>query len=287
MNHMRGSVVKALDRLMLAQAHLTSYYRGRKNRKPFDGVRKYCMFIGYPRSGHSLIGSLLDAHPNAIVAHELDALKFIEAGFDKDQLYQLLLDNSRRFTRKGREWTGYNYEVPGQWQGRFDKLLVIGDKKGGRSTLRLAANPELLHQLRKTVATNVKFVHTIRNPYDNIATMHKRALEHDRNQALSATVEDYFSRCEMNANLKERLENCTVFDVRHESFVEDPKFLLRKLCGFLDLGYDEDYLEDCASIVFTSSHKSRYDIEWDAETLAAVRAGILRFDFLTGYSYEE
>ena len=41
------------------------------------------MFIGYPRSGHSLIGSLLDVHPNAIVAHELDALKFVGAGFGK------------------------------------------------------------------------------------------------------------------------------------------------------------------------------------------------------------
>src|SRR4051812_27120158 len=96
MNQMRGSVVKALDRLMVAQAYLTSYCRGRKNRKLFDGVRKYCMFIGYPRSGHSLIGSLLDAHSNAIIAHELDALKFIGAGCDKNQLYQLLLDNSRR-----------------------------------------------------------------------------------------------------------------------------------------------------------------------------------------------
>jgi hypothetical protein len=287
MNQMRGKVVKVLDRLMLAQAYLTSYYRGRKNRKLFDGATNYCMFIGYPRSGHSLIGSLLDAHPNVIIAHELDALKFVEAGFDRDRLYQLLLDNSRRFSRKGREWTGYNYEVPGQWQGRFDKLLVIGDKKGGRSTLRLAENLELLHQLRKTVATDVKFVHTIRNPYDNIATMYRRALEQDSNHPLSATVEDYFSRCEMNANLKERLENGAVFDVRHESFVEDPKFLLRELCGFLGLGYDQDYLEDCASVVFTSSHKSRYEIEWNAETLAAVQAGICRFDFLTGYSYED
>jgi hypothetical protein len=78
-----------------------------------------------------------------------------------------------------------------------------------------------------------------------------------------------------------------VFDVHHESFVEDPKFLLRELCGFLSLDCDEDYLEDCASIVFTSSHKSRYGIEWDAETLATVRASISRFGFLTGYSYEE
>jgi hypothetical protein len=287
MNQMRESIVKARDRLMLTQAYLVSSYRGRKNRNLFDGVETYCMFIGYPRSGHSLIGSLLDAHPSAIIAHELDALKFVAAGFNKDQLYQLLLDNSRRFARKGRAWTGYTYGVPGQWQGRFDKVRVIGDKKGGRSTLQLAENPELLHRLRKTVATDIRFIHTIRNPYDNIATMHKRAREHNHNQALSAAVEDYFSRCEMNANLKERLERGVVLDVRHESFVEDPKSKLRELCSFVGLGYEKDYLEGCASIVFSSSHKSRYDIEWDTAALAAVRAGISRYGFLKGYSYEE
>lgn len=287
MNQMRRSAVRALDRLMMTQSYLASFYRGRENRELFDGIGTYCMFIGYPRSGHSLIGSLLDAHPSAIIAHELDALKFIEAGFNKNQLYQLLLDNSRRFARKSRQWTGYTYEVPGQWQGRFDKLRVIGDKKGGRSTLRLAENPELLHRLRKTVATDIRFIHTIRNPYDNIATMHKRALEHARNQALNTTIEDYFSRCQMNANLKERLENGVVLDVRHESLVEDPTSLLHDLCAFLRLGCEKDYLEGCASIVFSLPHKSRYDIEWDPETLATVRAGIRRFSFLEGYSYEE
>lgn len=114
------------------------------------------MFIGYPRSGHSLVGSLLDAHQHAIVAQELDALRFVEAGFGRYQLYQLLLDNFRRFAWRGREWTGYACEVSNQWQGRFDELHVIGYKKCGRSTLRLAEDPGLLHRLQKTVATGIK-----------------------------------------------------------------------------------------------------------------------------------
>ena len=272
---------------MLAWAYLASYYKGRENRRLFEGIETYCMFIGYPRSGHSLIGSLLDAHPNAIIAHELDALKFFKAGFGKHQLYQLLLDNSRRFARRGRGWTGYAYEVPHQWQGRFDELRVIGDKKGGRSTIRLAEDPELLHRLQKALATEIKFVHAVRNPYDNVATMHKRALEHGYNLALMATVEDYISRCEMNAGLKKRLEKGKMLDIRHESFIRDPKSSLRELCHLLDLGHEEDYLEDCASIVFESPHRSRYDIEWDTASLAAVREGIERFDFLKGYSYED
>jgi len=285
-NRIRRVAASVRDQLALARAYPTSYYKGRENKELFGGVGTYCMFIGYPRSGHSLVGSLLDAHPHAIVAHELDALRFVEAGFGRYQLYQLLLDNSQRFARRGREWTGYAYEVPNQWQGRFDELRVIGDKKGGRSTLRLAEAPGLLHRLQKTVATGIKFIHTIRNPYDNIATMHKRALEHDPDRTLGDTAEDYLSRCEMNAGLKERLESGAVLDVRHESFVENPKSSLRELCDFLGLEYDEVYLADCASIVFGSPRKSRHAVEWDDETFAAVGAGIERFGFLRGYSYE-
>ena len=47
--------------------------------------------------------------------------------------------------------------------------------------------------MQKTVATDVKFVHVIRNPYDNVAATLKRSLVHIRNPALSAIVEDYFA----------------------------------------------------------------------------------------------
>jgi hypothetical protein len=104
---------------------------------------------------------------------------------------------------------------------------------------------------------------------------------------LSAIVEDYFYRCETNAGLKERLGDTAVLDVRQESFVASPERTLRELCDFLGLGYDEDYLEGCASIVFESPHRSRHRIKWDSSSLATVRDGVERFDFLKGYSYED
>lgn len=51
------------------------------NEELFGDLETYCMFIGYPRSGHSLIGFLLDAHPSMIIAHELHVLKHINAGY--------------------------------------------------------------------------------------------------------------------------------------------------------------------------------------------------------------
>src|ERR1051325_6131344 len=123
----------------------------RAYREDFAAVETYCMFLGYPRSGHSLVGSLLDAHPEVIIAHELDVLKYVAAGFNRDQIFYLLLENSRRRAEGGREYSGYSYEVAGQWQGRYHKLRVIGDKKGGRSSTRLTKKPELLEAMRKTI----------------------------------------------------------------------------------------------------------------------------------------
>lgn len=88
--------------------YVKSFCKQSKYEEDIKSIEKYCMFVGYPRSGHSLVGSLLDAHPNIVIAHELDALRYIKEGFNKKQLFYLLLEKSQRFTKAGREWTGYS-----------------------------------------------------------------------------------------------------------------------------------------------------------------------------------
>ena len=70
----------------------------------FSDLETYCMFLGYPRSGHSLVGALLDAHPDVIIAHELDVLKYIGEGCGRPQIYSLLLENSQAAREGGRKW---------------------------------------------------------------------------------------------------------------------------------------------------------------------------------------
>ena len=78
--------VKGSFKLDLAKNYLSSYYESLKLTEFFKDVKTFCMFIGYPRSGSTLIGSLLDAHPNIIIAHELDVFRYIRAGFNKRQI---------------------------------------------------------------------------------------------------------------------------------------------------------------------------------------------------------
>src|SRR5258705_7348224 len=127
-----------------------TYYNSRTYRDLFTGIRTYCMFLGYPRSGHSLVGSLLDAHPDVIIAHELDVLKYVHAGFSRDQIFYLLLENSKRLAARGRGYSGYSYQVPRHWQGRVARLPLHRGEKEDRCHDPLPSNTELLHSLDTT-----------------------------------------------------------------------------------------------------------------------------------------
>ena len=92
------------------------------------------LFIGYARSGHSLIGAILDAHPEIIIPHEFKAISKWDyykqetktrLFFDLHSLsrFQAMFGN-RAASRPGR--INYSYNVPGQWQGTYkEKITVI------------------------------------------------------------------------------------------------------------------------------------------------------------------
>ena len=248
----------------------------------FESVRAYCMFIGYPRSGHSIFGSMLDAHPDALIAHELNALKFVEAGCTLLELYDLVLRNSREFTQLGRRWGDYEYKVEGQWQGRYRNLQVIGDKKGGTSSYLIGSKPELLDQLLRLLPVPVRFVHVVRNPYDNIATIARKDT-HDLKKAIGF----YFSLCRINAGIIERMGADKVLTVRHEDLIAGPVTELRRLAGFLGLDPGDGWVSACAGIVAEKPHRSRDGIQWGPAALTAVERNIPAFDFLRGYEFAQ
>jgi Sulfotransferase family len=268
--------------------YVGAWRSGLRERSNFKDVQAFCMFIGQPFSGHSLVGSLLDAHRHAVIAHELDALRYVKARYARSQLFGLIIDKDRAFTQQGRRFTGYEYVVPNQWQGRWEKLLVIGDKKGGKSTTWLAENPELLGRLRATVKVPLRIINVVRNPFDNIATIRKRSIQFGRKASWDqpGATEDYFSRCDTIEELKKTIRDEEIIDVKLESMVTDAGATLRSLCGFLGIDSPEDYVNDCAEIVFASPRKTRSQEDWTPETIAEIERRLARFDFLDGYTFE-
>src|SRR5262245_33349376 len=121
--------------------------RVQANPRPLDELQRFVLLIGYSRSGHSLVGALLDAHPNVVVSHELHAVKHLKAGSPFPDVARAIQLNSHYFNHYGRGYSGYDYQVPGQHQGRCAALKVLGDKKANGTSRALLKDPELVDWL--------------------------------------------------------------------------------------------------------------------------------------------
>jgi len=152
-----------------------------------NGVKTFAFFIGYPRSGHSIVGSLLDAHPHIVMSHEFMFFQrwshFHKSDLSPSQckanLFNMIYQKSYVDTLPGGEryWSrkGYTLAIPSLWQGKFDKRVdVIGDKSGGSISIQYLNDEPTVKDRFQTLASDlgvpIKVIHVIRNPYDTIAT---------------------------------------------------------------------------------------------------------------------
>jgi len=255
-----------------------------RERKEFRSIDTYCGFLGHGRSGHSLIGALVNAHPNAVLSHELHAFRFVKRQVPRSILFGLIVERDHWFSvKKGANWWGYSYEVPGQWQGRWKTLRVIGDKKGGQTTKLLTDNPHLLQRLRKTVGVPVRFLWVVRNPYDNIATKYRRPVQ--------LPLEEWTRRYFEGLNTVEKLIETEfgpgeLLILRIEDFIRGPDHGMDAICGFLGLDAQPGYREACTSVVFPEVSRTRDQVTWTPELLKRMQEGIDGSPYLRGYDYE-
>jgi hypothetical protein len=244
-------------------------------------VSAFCMFIGHGRSGSTLCGSLLTAHPEIVIGHEADALAFVQRGMTRDQLYAVLIRRDRRFADRGNRSQEYNYNVPDQWQGRFQQIRVIGDKESAATTRRLRQAPQLLSRLREQVRVPIRIVHPIRNPFDNITTIARRS-----GASLEQSAERYFTLTQANATLIDTVKDAEILTVRHEDLISEPKQQLKTLVEWLGLSADEAYLAACAGIVYKSPSRSRKKAPWTPDLIRSVQSRVEQYPFLRGYTFD-
>lgn len=285
------------------------------NSRILNGVECMLLFIGYPRSGHTLIGSLLDAHPNIVVANEYNVLEnwanFSAQNRNRRFLYQQLYSNSYNEAKGGDRSskdcltkTKYRYLVPNQWQGKFNRsITVIGDKKGGRTSKLLEKGTMFLSsvtQINRKMKIPMKFIHVVRNPFDNVATiMLRKLLPRDANRQLlyenplnvseqiqTRVAEYYLKHARANDRVIKRLGK-QVVTIHSEEVIKNPRKQLLKICTFLNVLCSKDYLKDCSSIVYDTPSKSRYTINWDDHTKNILLKSITQIPFFRKYKFNE
>jgi hypothetical protein len=249
-----------------------------------DGLQAFCLFAGPNRSGSSLVGSMLDAHPDALIAHELDL--FAERGYsgeleysDRDALFAAIVQRSARAAEKGRRGRrrsgDVSYAVDGQ--GRSDRPLVIGTKRSYRTMTALALNPHGLDEVAALVGLPLRIVHCVRNPFDNVATMIR-----DDGRPDSRWVQRYRDVTAQVAGLKEA--GWDIGDVHIEDVVTDPRSALTSLTAFLGLSAPAEYLEACAALASGSPSETRHGRDWQPEDVRSLQELIERTPWLARYA---
>jgi hypothetical protein len=275
-----GVVAGVTDALYRAEQAVWSAWARRRYRAEFDRVGRFCLFVGYPRSGHSIVGALLNAHKDAVVSHELNVPPLILGGCTRDELYARILARAYWFNLRGNR-TNHDYRVPNGWQGRFDRLQVIGDKRGGAVTRCLAEHPDFLARVRTLVGVPLRLVHVVRNPFDNIAAIsiwHRLSLED------SAAY--YFMHCATTARLGGFCAPEELSTMRHEDMIDHPRDVLSRLCDFLGLEASTEWLDACRSVVFPRATFTRRRVAWPPALVRDVERRASTCAFLDGYGLE-
>jgi hypothetical protein len=257
-------------------------------RNEYPDLHAFCLFVGYPKSGHSLVGALLDAHPDIVIARATNPLALVvEDGLSRAQVFEMLLESSRHQATRGRKQNRYRYTVEGQWQGRVRALTVIGDKFSDRTTKRIRRTPAALAAFEREVRLPLRLIHVTRNPFDMVARIAISKIEEGTPREKVAKATQYLARLAAVNDEVIAAGTPPVLTVRHESLIENPRDELQRVCDFLGVETDDSYLDACARIVFPSPQRTRERVDWDETQVGAVEDVIARHDFFQDYALAE
>ena len=143
-----------------------------KNRLPsnvINGVKYFAIFVGFGRGGTTLVGALLDGHPNIVLG--TDYQLFIkwpqERRYHQDtaNLYTALYRYSVVFAEYFRKdkAKGYSFDLQGGFNGRYNNSIsVIGEKEAGSATVLYMNEHQqwirTIKELQETVKVPIKAV---------------------------------------------------------------------------------------------------------------------------------
>lgn len=226
-----------------------------------------------------------------VISNQLDALSLFRHGYSRNQVFHLILENAKAEAKAGRSNTKYDYSVAGQWQGNYRRLVVIGDKRGGKTSALLHAEDttDQLNTVELTTQLPLRAIHVIRNPYDNISTMVRRAtLRPGRvlnDELIKEKIDGYFKKAAINQQLLRR-QRLRTTSIHLEDLTNNPKVILEQLLGFLDLPAPKDYLEACAQTIWPAARASRQSATfWTPAYKELVSEQMRSYDFLSRYSF--
>jgi hypothetical protein len=243
-----------------------------------DQLNCYLLIIGNARSGSTLLGAVIDAHPQAVIANESASSGVLWKNLTREQVLARVLRNAGRNAAADRPSQGYTYQI-GRPPEAKKELLVAGEKVWNPATLFLHGQHDLIPSPEERLGVPLVFLHCIRNPFDVIATMHTRS-----GASVADRIRWYFMHCDAASAIRDRLPASRFQDCHHEDLLADPRGEIERVCRFLRLPIDEAHIAAVQDKLFSQPRRTRANIDWKDEDVEAINAGIARFEFLSRHA---
>ncbi|KAI6655760.1 Sulfotransferase family protein [Oopsacas minuta] len=296
-----------------------------RNGKAGNMIKYFVLFIGYARSGHSIVAALLDAHPHIVISHELHAVQRWTNSrnetepYNRYDLFNEIMNKARSTTNgKGgfrspnstRKY--YTLDVPGLYQGHYeDYIQIIGDKSEEiikfmkedlwSRWIRRGSEDILLklERFQYFVGCPLKIFHIVRNPYDNIATKFLYGISGEaRKDALLGENKLIIENANLSIFVKRHINSLQkirryidyfgerMLTLHHEDLITNPILSLKIMCNHMEIYCSNSYLEKASKSVFSTAMKSRQSVEWNQDMKTIINTAIQTYTFLNRYSFE-
>lgn len=239
-------------------------------------MKYWLSFCGCPMSGHTLVAAILNANPNVICSNQLHVYKNASVDFD------VLKEHSENHIT----WKSSNRvpHVPKQ------EITVMGDKTVHRTIDLLSKDPKKLGEFREFINVPIKWIHIVRNPYDNIATWARLEYESKKADGIETTqkrelntVIEEFAR--LNRTISQLRRSEDVITVNYEYIITRMHNTLEEMANFLEISFDPEWRDNVRNTVWKKPRIARNTVKWTPQQRVIVQEIINDYPWLNGYYY--
>lgn len=238
-------------------------------------VSRPVFIIGCPRSGNTLLGAILNKHPDLLILYEVNTFYHLYRVWLKspqnasESFVQLISTHMKRYNQKCNitEQDVRNCVAgTSDWATMLDKYMQMliqcakpSAKNWGDKTPHQISGVSRILQ----AYPEARFIYTYRDPRAVVNSLSKESFKPATNsqyqnaEVVRLYLEDYQRQ-------KHLIPEGSLFEVRYEELVKTPEYIASKVMKFLDLTYLPIVLkpanEDIKTFIGWEYHKSWGDI---------------------------
>ena len=275
----------------------------------FKKVQKFVLLTGFHRRHDGVVGTLLNAHPHAVISPVPKLVLDLEAksyytDSERSQFYNFIgkfaFSRARDAMKKtltsvinvGVEHWRYGH-IPGLFAGVNDgHVNVYGVDMGEtlaavwiRDSRKVSLATKALHTL---VNIPIVVIHEVHHPYDSIALMACDYMTANsslpQQEALHKAVGRYFALAQSLVSFGKNQTDLKPRFVHGYQLEADPKGTLAKACAQLGMFCSKTFIDQSASVVAKNISQPRQSFVWSKDMVSKIQQKLQQFSFLTHYT---